>query len=273
MRTINLFILGLLLAVLMITACMSSTPTVKDESSTNPPTTDTTKETPSAGNGVTGAVVVEDKPIPIFIEPIYHPLIKGLLDKSKAIHNYKYTFKSVSLNKNGILVEDDSYDALIKYNKVKIVHPDQLPLRDDIFYDVAYLNTDTKEAWAVCSVPNVMCRGEWKKAYKIDYNYEKWGPTPLDLIENLDPRATVRGQRLFENRQTTVVESKNADGTIQRLYIDNYYGLPLRQFIFKLSDDNEEITQVEHIFYRLAAGSGTVKNSEVNIPEDFELVK
>lgn len=270
-------IFGILLIFVLLIGCSSS-----NEVST---ATKGAAGTP-AGNGattsggITGAAVADveqgsgpaitvtsQSPVEVVIS--YDPKVKVLRDKGIGVNNYRFFFKSVYMNVNGLYVEDAGYNVLVRDLKVKKVYTDYKFWEGELFYNDVYMDSAQHSALGVCSWASIMCKPLRNQALRVNYGKEEVTLTPVGIMQNLSPEVKVKGETLVDNRQATVLESKKADGTIERLYVDNFYGLPLEQVFYKLNKDDEEVMIAERTFTPLVAGAGTVKSADVLLPENY----
>ena len=286
MKKLTLTVIGLIMVLLLIIACTPTTPQTSSTDSTSSSTTlikDTTsispeKDTSSAKSGITGAAVgsSEETIVPITLtlpsKPIYDPKIQDLLDKNKDLTSYEYFFRTVSRSYDQTLLEDTAFTVYIKDGKIHKIYPQAKYWKDGLYYNEVYLNSNTKTAFITCTKDGVTCDKNWQKAYSINYDTEKITMTPLSLLENIPMSAKVVGEALLEDRKVTLVEYPTSDGNKERLYIDSFYGLALEQKKYTLNKDEEEVILEDRLFSSLGAGKGTVKNSDVDIPEDYTVV-
>lgn len=270
MKNNVLCVIGLLLAVLLLIGCSSTKPSTE----------------PSSGNSITGAVigVPEEKPVEVVPEVtieekkeeviLYNPKIKELKDKSAQIDNYYYHFQSVVIGSNGISVENNAYSLMVRGLQSKKIYLQPKNWKEDIYYNEVYLDSNQKVAYVACADTGVLCKPSWEKAYGFSYDSESVSITPKKIMDDLNPHDyKVLGFTLVDDRRAVILETTTLEGNKEKLFVDDYYGLPLRQVIFKLNEDDEEIILVNRNFILVGAGSGTVKISDVTVPGDFEVVE
>ncbi len=261
---------GLLLAVLFLIACSSTQPSTE----------------PSSGNGITGAAigVPEEKPAEVVPEVkteekkeeviLYNPKIKELKDKSAQIDNYYYRFQSVVIGSNGISVENNAYSLMVRGLQSKKVYLQPKNWKEDIYYNEVYLDSNQKTAYVACTDSGVLCDPSKLKAYRFSYDTESVSITPKKIMEDLNPADyKVLGFILIGPRRAVILEKITSEATKEKLFVDDYYGLPLRQVFFNLNEDEEEVIMVDRLFGFIGAGSGTVKLNDVTIPESLEVVE
>ncbi|MBI4980832.1 hypothetical protein HZC30_04725 [Candidatus Woesearchaeota archaeon] len=282
MKNMFLYAMGLLLAVLLLIGCSSTAP------SSNTALSNTTPAIPdTSGSAITGAII--SVPEEEVIKPIaeikdeaqeepkeelsfYNPKIKELRDRSAQVDNYEYYYKSTVMTSTGLYLDDANYQVKIKGEKIKKTYIEPKFWKEDIFYDEVYLDVVQETAYGVCSKLGITCEGINHNAYKLDYAAEDVTITPRIIMDGLIPtQVKVTGETYYQKRKVILLEFTTPEGNQERLFVDDFYGLPLRQVIFRLNEDDDEVVLVDRTFNLIGAGSGTVKNSEVNVPNDFEV--
>lgn len=271
MKNKILYVIGLMLAALLLIACSSTKPSTIES---------------SAGSGITGAAigVPEQKPVEAVPEVkteekkeevvLYNPKIKELKDKSAQINNYYYHFRSVIINSNEISVENVAYGLMVRDSKMKKIYFKPQNWKGGVFYNEIYLDTNQKTAYVTCTEAGVLCQPSWGKAYKFSYDTESVSITPKKIMDDLNPADyKALGFTLVGKRRAVILEKITLGVNKEKLFVDDYYGLPLRRVIFNLNEDNEEVILSDQTFDLVGAGSGTVKSGDVNVPEDFEVVE
>ena len=277
MKNNFLYVIGLLLVALLLMGC----------SSTKLPTTPES----SSGNGITGAVInvptSEEKvitPITNVEEEVqeeskealsfYNPKIKELRDRSAQVDNYDFNYKSIIMTSTGLYLDETSYRVKIKGEKIKKTYPEPKYWKREIFYNDVYLDAAQKTAYGVCSKTGITCKDIKNNTYVLNYIAEDVTITPRIIMDELIPtQVKVTGETYYDKRKVILLEFATPEGNQERLFVDDFYGLPLRQVIFKSNEDNEEVRLVDRIFDLIGAGNGTVKFSEVNVPEGMKVVE
>jgi len=270
MKLTILSVLGLLLALsLMLAGCNSST------SDTNAPAS----APATVSSGITGAAVglpeessVEE--VPSTEAPLmYNIRTQELKQMASQIDNYEYTYKSTSRADNGVYYQDANFRVLVRDGKMKKVYPMPQYRNSGVYYNEVYLNPLTHTAYGTCTVGSVICREQWEKYFELNYFAETVEDTPSELMAKLDGSSKALGETNYQDRQTTIIQSKLPDGIYEKLWVDNYYGLPLKQVLFEYGSDEEEVVLEEHVYYPLTGGSGTVKLSDINLPANYVEIK
>lgn len=189
------------------------------------------------------------------------PAVQALVDKGKAITNYKYTFDS------GLF--GPSYEVYVRGNLVKKILADTVKLDQDIFYNEVYMDLTARTATAICSKSgSVSCQSHYNEAFTVPYTTERPAFFPVDLFARINTDAKIVGKERFDNRDTTIIEYTNVDGKKERLWIENYYGLPVRQEIYASSETSEVLEK--HTFTQINVGN--VLTADVTVPEQYKLV-
>ncbi|MBI2666708.1 hypothetical protein HYX13_03795 [Candidatus Woesearchaeota archaeon] len=73
-----------------------------------------------------------------------------------------------------------------------------------------------------------------------------------------------------DGRSTEIIEDLNIEGKLERLSLDKFYGLPLKQVIYSSADPKSEM-EVKHTYTRL--GVGQLKEKDVILPEEVTVVR
>ena len=206
-----------------------------------------------------------ENPVTVEINPDYGteetteqnaPEVNTLLTKSQGVTNYYYLYDNEDI---------ESYEVMVKDGKIKNIYVTPIKFSGEIFYDEVYLDSNKKTAIAICTKTSVLCDSSRGKAYLINYENQFPKIDPVALINQVKTAQKV-GTLVIENRQTTILEYINADGKREQLFVDNYYGVPLQQIIYK----NEENDILEkHLFTKMSVGN--VKDSEITMPSSYIL--
>jgi len=209
-------------------------------------------------------VVVNQKPTITVVPPTddsatgYSAEIQELMDKNKKVKSYKYIYDVPS---------GDSYEYYVSGDKAKKKY---ISLRKsnllNVYYDEVYLYLNTKKAYASCTLGASSCVAIWKRAYPTNFDKQVVSLTPLDLVNSMGYDARKVGEEVIDNIQTVVVEHTNKQGKKERLWLDTFYGMPMKQIIY----DGVEgaMKEEKHTFTRLIVD---VLESEVTMPVDFQI--
>ncbi len=260
-KIVYLLIFGLLVVVAFFIAC----------SNTETPVVETPPGETLSSNGITGGAIgvpVEEKAEEPIQTKFYNNRIQDLMDKTKLINNYQFHDRTLRLNYNNIYVEDPAYEVLVRENKAKIIYNEAKKGGPNLFYNEVYLNFNDKTAYGVCSLTGTICKELKGKAYILNYETEKYQTSPLDLIAEIPSTAKVTGTTIYNNRQVTLVEFEIGESRVKRVYLDSYYGLPLKEEEYKQTEDGPMVL-LSREFDPVIVGSGTVKTFDVNLPSEL----
>ncbi len=194
-------------------------------------------------------------------QPQYESEVDVLITKAKSVVSYQYAFDA---SKGG------TYTYFISGALAKKVYVEPVKLRDLVYYNEVYLDLNQKKGIGVCTKGVSTCTSVWKQAFPVNFDLEKVEFTPQDLITHIPYSAHVVGEERVDNQETSIVEFTNAQGRKERLWLDQYSGLPLKEVIYSV-DTEEEKELEKHTFTRIILG---VKKSEVTFPDtQFEMRK
>ncbi|MBU1973976.1 MAG: hypothetical protein KKH52_01110 [Nanoarchaeota archaeon] len=193
-----------------------------------------------------------------------------LIEKSEKVNSYHYSFISLIRQSNNNYEEVATYQAYLKGDKIKKIYLSPVKLNQEFYYIDIYLNINEKTAVGTCSTNSVLCDDLDNQAFKLVYTSEKISPTPLDLLSALPLSAQKIGEETIENRKAAVLSYTNSDGKLEKLSVDTYSGIPLKQIIYQLEDD-EEVVLEKNTFS--LDGLNDVKNADVTLPDNYELIE
>ncbi len=220
---------------------------------------ETVKEVVAQPNSKPKITIVPPKEKP---KPMYDPIVNEFITKAKEVGAYRYTFDA---SKGG------TYDYYIYGQNAKKVYLVPIKLKGDVNYNEVYLDTQLQDAVVVCTKGVSSCTFAWKKAYDINYDLEKVDLTPLGIVANIPYSAKKVGEETFDNQKTSIIEYMNSNDKKERLWMDHYTGLPLKQVIYSVDVENGDKELVKHTFTRVILN---IKKSDVIFLEsEFELQK
>ena len=111
---------------------------------------------------------------------------------------------------------------LLRDDKIKILLWRPLELKDrENYFDVVYLNVDTKDALGVCEDAQD-CLQLGKQFPNIDFD-EFYRPTPWDWLATIPPEAKIYGEQQYENRDVVRIIWQD-----KAMLISKQYGVPIR---------------------------------------------
>ena len=179
---------------------------------------------------------------------------QNLLDKGQMTTNYHYVFDEF---------DPQGYEVSIAGDKVKKVYFDPVLLRRDIFYTTVYFNFNSSEIIVTCEKPSIACGPHWKEAFRLLQKKEHIYTTPAEILKQVHS-PNVTGSETFDNRALTIIEYTNKAGQRERLSVDQFSGLPVRQRIYTGMEQ-----PVMHTFTKIQVEQ--VKESQVTVAGDYVL--
>lgn len=197
---------------------------------------------------------------------------KDLLNKGKDINNYKLAFKSQTRTEEGLFLEKETYTLYAKDSKFRLVYANHKKLEPGVNYDTLYLDTEAKTAYATCENKGVICESDKWKAFGMNYNEEIAKiVTPLTLLNRISTGSDIKHLKglWYDNRKVTIVDFVNPDASLEELYIDNFYGIPLKQVIYGY-DGGLKVIQEQKTFAIIDIDG--VKNLDVTVPDNYPLL-
>ncbi len=192
---------------------------------------------------------------------VYQQNIGQLLERGKKRTSYHYVFGYKVRDSFGNYREEAGYEVFVQGDKVRKSYLEPRRLDLELFYDNIYLDNTAGTAVATCVKRNILCESSYEKVYTAEF--EELPFTAIDLLEKVPPEANIVGDRSLYGRSALLIEYGR-----QRMYIDTYYGLPLKHEVFKI-ENGEEIILEESTFTRLSID---VKDSDMSVPEEYVLV-
>ncbi|MFH1682350.1 MAG: hypothetical protein ABIA37_00995 [Candidatus Woesearchaeota archaeon] len=256
-------IIILALTLLLLTACVYEQQEKEDVTSEPEQVVETTP-TPTTGQ------VEVVKTVPTMpAAPQYAPEVKALLDKTKDITSFYYVFEGRKLNVNGNYEPRATYEAYYKEGKAKKVLSKAVKLQSAVYYNEVYLDDVKETAIGLCTKTSITCEDNLNKAYTLIYDEHDLEVTPLDLISEIPADAKRTEERFVNNRKATAIEYKE-NGNNVRMYLDNFYGIPLKKVIYTHEDDMELVLE-DAVFNKI--GENSVRTSEVTLPAEYTVVE
>lgn len=249
-----------MITLIVLTSCASQDKEITEEVVVNPEKYE---------NNAISNIAKEQAEVELEIEEVqesYDEAVKGLIDKGKDINNYKYTFGSTAINQFGSYIQSESFTVFVKESKMKKVYNSPIKYGSNKYYNEVYL--EEGKAIAICSERTVECDELYNKAFSV--TDEKVSLLPTELLLQVPFTAKVVGEELIDQRrEATILEYLNEKGQLERLSVGQYYGLPLKQAIYKMVDDEQ--TLVEKNNFNIIS-VGNVKNADVNLAESYEII-
>ena len=206
--------------------------------------------------------VVKEK-TPLVLPPVIpaviseDPALAALLLKNKDATNLHYIFDAEKVT---------GYEIYLRGGKAKKIYTDTKFLRNEVYYNKVFLDWSSQQAVGICDKLGISCSSIWNKAYQVPFESEGIYATPAEVVQRVRYGREV-GSEFFDDRKLKIIEFVNREEKRERLSVDPYYGLPLRQVIFAADNTMEE----QHTFINLEVGQ--IKESEVTVPTQYALVR
>lgn len=202
---------------------------------------------------------------------------KELFDKGKEISNYKLFYQSSARTNEGLFLERESYTLFARGNKLKIAFAEHRKFNPksnhgQANYDQVYLDLEAKSAYAVCDNKGVVCETDKGKAFKLDYESEKGVVTPATLLDRIGSGSDVKHLRgiTYNSRKVTIVDYINTETELEEIYLDDFYGLPLKLVIYGYGG-GEKVVLRQDTFAIIDVGG--VKNNQVTVPQNYPVIE
>ncbi len=189
----------------------------------------------------------EAEPEPEVVQEMSDEL-KGVLEKNENVKSFEYRYSGpeeiqIAYSVKGDLIKG-SYQSFKKYNDFK-------------YYDI-YMNTMDETAYLVC-YDVIECKG--KKALTVPF--EDFDPvTPLEFVRTIE-YGVITEHTQVDNKNTVVVSFTNADGNQERVWIWDYWGMPLKREV--------SVGGEKEIYYYNGLVVNTVLDNKVTMPTDVDL--
>ncbi len=180
-----------------------------------------------------------------------------LVEKAKKIESYTYLLDEA---------DPKGFTVFVYKNKSKKKYLSPVKREGEIFYNEVYLDDTNKNAVAICRDGGVLCEGLGDKVFTLTYEAERNLVDPLNLVREVVLAEKV-GTEKIDNRATLIIKYLNKEGLTEKLWLDEFYGVPMRQVVFAPQQDNEETELLKHTFTKIKIGS--VKEADVTVPESF----
>ena len=247
----NIWKVTTMMVLLLLVACLPSQEEIEPQNkNTNQPVTlpdNSRSDIPASENSA---------PHTTISKPKMNPVMQELLHKNKFATNYYYMFDGDNAQ---------GYEVFRRGNRIKKVYTDTIELRNGVYYNKVYIDLDGQKAIGICDKPGVTCHSLWNNAFELSFEKEKIYPTPVDIINQVQYAESV-GSEVIDNRQLTIIEYTNPEGNKERLSVDNYYGLPLRQVKYDPFGNIEE----KHTFTNIVMGQ--LHEEDVILPPQYSML-
>lgn len=183
--------------------------------------------------------ISEKEPAPKKAEPELPPLSQELLDliaKAEGIGSIEYSYGEYKPGEAGIFMH-----VYVREDKIKQV----FSIRGGTYtpgtmYDSVYLDLAEKTVKAYCE--DIEDCEDTDALIPVNYN-DFIVETPLSLLRTIK-YGEIKGSAMFGNREAIIIEFINEQGNKQRVWLWNYWGVPIKYEIY--SADGERIKKVEY---------------------------
>ena len=248
-----ILLIALMLTLALLVSCLPSQETVSQEQSSqnNAQEQENSRRSTSPEPSET-----ESAPRIIIPKPRMNTVMEELVNKNKQATNYNYAFDAQDAR---------GYEVYRIGNKIKKVYTDTVQLRNEVYYNKVYLDLDAQKAIGICDKSGITCSDIWNQAFEIDIEKENIYPSPVEIMNQVNYAESV-GSENFDDRALTIIEYTNPAGNKERLSVDKYYGLPLRQVIY----DADGIIKEKHTFTKIAVGQ--LQEEDVTLPPQYKVV-
>jgi outer membrane lipoprotein-sorting protein len=146
----------------------------------------------------------------------------SLLSKKDDVPNLVYEYSRPPL-------DPKIYIYHINGNKGKIVMPKfNLYPKGEPYFDTIYFGLNSKTARGYCEFRDICGVKKVDPNEEVELPFAKYyQKNPYDWLKDIPLTAEIVGSEQIETRSTTVVKYKDA-GVEKKIWIDEFYGLPLR---------------------------------------------
>ena len=193
----------------------------------------------------------------------YDAAVARLRDKGMSEGSFHYTFVRRERDEFGNFIATDDYEVYILGDKTRKKYLEPQRLNNDVFYTDVY--TDDKTSVVVCVKTGVTCVSLYKKAYPADYAKGELPFTIKDVLEDVPAEAKTAGSSVIDNRKTTII-AYTQSGKQYKIYVDDFYGLPLKQEV--RIEENDKSVLVEESRFSLR---DEITSEDVTLPEGWDL--
>lgn len=196
-----------LLILVTVIGCASEAPIP-------PPSTEPVAQIPTPETTPFPDVTLQEKTEPV----AFPPEIQQILAKSANVKSYSYIYTG--------RIEEPVLTVYVVGDHTKVVLPTlrQTPPKTE-YFDTVFLTTSTKQVVGYC-LDKDSNKCDASRRFNVKYaDYSK--ETPLEWLHEIPPTAVLSGSEKADNRNAAVVSWQ--EGTQKtRLWIDTYYGVPLK---------------------------------------------
>jgi hypothetical protein len=191
---------------------------------------------------------------PTEIKKEIEPDVQALIDKTNTYDNYEFSYTQPK--------QEYSISVMINGKRMKYRlkdHVEQYQLKE--FYDTVVLNKEQETAYQYCASLSKCEEDNRKFIRQVDY--EKMKMVTLQDVMNSLVKAKIVGEELMYNKNSEVVEYTDTSGKTGKIWIDSYFGVPLKK---EYEIDGEKQSE---LFYGFSKGG--ITEDMVTAPPNLEI--
>ncbi len=180
------------------------------------------------------------------LDPVVAKLIDSARARAKSLQ-YHMRFEAASSEIG------DFYEMTADDNKIRITLNNPLRKPSGI-YDVIYVDRAARTAVGICEeLDDYTCSGNEIEAIDVYYNEYADIKTPYDWLDEMD-NGKFSKDTTYENKNTKLVSFVAKNGKVYNLWLDAYYGVPIRVE----SEDRSDVIFYKNIAYNGVSASDVV---------------
>lgn len=191
--------------------------------------------------------VVEPEPEPV---PEMSEELIEILANSDKVKSFEYRYNAPGIKDATYWFKGDlskaTYSSMQRHN--------------DFDYYHVYVNTEEKTAYLVCD-DAIECKG--KKGMAVNYLDFEPPRTPWMIVKSIE-YGTISEHTQIDNKNTAVVNFVNSEGNTEKLWVWEFWGMPLQREVF------ENGAPQTYSYDDLIING--VKDEDVTIEDDIELI-
>ena len=261
MKINNIVIISLILMLsLFLIACSN-----QDQTLAEMPVADNVKEvTPSSeANGIAEAATSEEPIINLDEETI------NLIEKGKEYTNFDYLYEVSNRNQYGSYIQDRSYHLYYLKGQIKKTYSEAIKVGQNFQYTEVYFSENDADALVTCALNILSCEDYRNQGYKINAAVEKLKVTPITVLDNIPLSAEKGGANENIDNRKTIILTYPVGNNFERVFLDSYYGLPLKMETYTYDVDEIVVLKTEK-FSKLSVNG--VKIAMLTLPEGYTIL-
>ena len=164
--------------------------------------------------------------------PVLGERLAAIVDKSDRVDSMEYSYATSLYNSHFYVMGD----------KIKQVFTTKQKSTEYVSYDTVYSDASAKTIIAYCEGDE--CHDdELDIAVAVDYD-DFVTETPLDVVNSMT-YGSVKETQMLENKECAIVERELDDGTLERMWVWTYAGIPLKREFY--DDDDVRINRISYL--------------------------